>query len=80
MLAVLSPAQGQIVLSTMPISNTEIQVSGHDFVGVAVGSGPVGSGGLELCATWAGEALPHQIVHSAPKRGRLLEQARRRIP
>jgi len=79
-LAVLPPAQGQTALSTMPISNAEILVSGDDVVGVAVVSRPADSGGLKLCATWAGGALTRQIVHSAPKRGRLLEQARRRTP
>lgn len=64
----------------MPMSHTEILVSGHHVVGVAVVSGSAGSSGLELCVTWASEALSHQTVHSAPKRGRLLEQARRRTP
>ena len=66
MLAVLPSAQGQTVLPTMPISNTEIQVSGNDVVGAAVIGGPVGSSGLELCAAWAREALSHQTMNSGP--------------
>jgi hypothetical protein len=62
----------------MAISNTEIQVSGNDVVGVAVVYGPVGSSGLELYAARVGEALSHPTMNSSPMRRRLLEQARRR--